>query len=830
MKRTHSQDNLKDEVERKFGKTLKYSKDFRLLSGQILEATNRQLSDSTIKRFFGIIPSRFNPSKYTLDTLSEYLGFDNWDAYVDAQNTRKIKPEVHNCWEVLRENVRTITETSIHSLSQKARYNLRKFVKREFAEEFLEEFFLSDKTATILVAPKGYGKSSILLQWHYAHFAGSDKRFGNDVVCLIDGGIFFGFLNRSNNNKVLDLLLDFDVKLSQELLEGLEVTDQKKRYILIIDDIDSIFSVKEKNYRLVENLMQLILVNKNHSGFKVILTCRPESIDMFASQALQNPQLDESFYEVSFFYTNHFETINIPLLNQKEIQKVFENYECNLSFFYLSLFYPDIFKVLNMPFFLSFFIREGDSPAPEFSEIGFLNQLIRYFIYSHPFAEEKQMLIKKFLQLCNLEEDVTSVGKELLLEEIDCQLAYKELIKSGIIYEYLDSSDLPYVHLKVRFSNKEVFEYLLVRSFMKNKDMEINLLNTLFIKYKNNISIQYGLLKWLIKIAFYDRNDDLLKQVHLFLDRKVNILREMTGESMPGSLRSVQIAFAECFRSHKSSCEVLMPWFAKSKLGRKLYFEEYFDMDNLISFPEESLEIYVRNNNTAGGEMTVRFIRFLKGFYSLDYEVCSVEFEFIKRIDHTELSANYLLGYYFSSYFLYASLNNDYGIRGMLENVILTSGKLGMKDPQPLRFIPSFDFFMVYNLNTCDSFEEIKIIAEYSDRAYDISQMKISPFYHFYKLCHARSLLHTGEINRAMELFQQIEIHEFPYHMKHFMKINVNLALIDFMEYQKKTSEALELLSEANSLAQLMGYNFFLQKIALLEVKLHGAGKDIPNE
>ncbi len=830
IEQTYYLENLKEAVEQEFGKKLKYSKDCRLLSRQIFEVTGRQLSVSTIKRFFGIIPSPFNPSKYTLETFSVFLGFETWNSYINSNNTEELESKVKDGWDLLRENVQLITETSLHSLSQKTRYNVRQFIKRECAEDYFEEFFLSEKTAAILIAPKGYGKSSMLMQWHNAHFSGNDSRFNQDVVCLIDGGMFFTFFNQSQNNKILDQLIDFDVKLNQEIFSGIADTDQKRRYLLIIDDVDKIFSVREKNYLLVGNIMQLILINKNHSWFKVILTCKPENLDMFTSLVLQNPQFAKSFYKVSFFFTNHLEAINVPLFSRKEIQLVLDNFESILSFHFLSLYYPEIFKVLNMPLFLSFFIRDGDFPAPDFSEIGFYNQLIHHHFYSHPFIEEKQILIKKFLQLCNMEEDITSVGKELLLEETDCQLAYRELIKSGIIYEYLDSSDLPHIHMKVRFSNKEVFGYLLVRTLMKNRNMEISLLNSLFTKLRNNISIQYGLLKWLIKIAFYDRNEGLLKQVHLFLERKVNISSEITGEVMPGSLRSVQNAFAECLRSNSSLCEVLMPWFAKSRLGRKLYFEEYFDMDNLMFFPEKSLEVYARNNQSAESEMVIRFIRFIKGYYSLDFETCSAEYEQIKKINYSELASAYSLGYYFSTYFLYASFKNSHNNKEMLKDVILTSEKLRLKNPQPFRFIPSFDFFLVYNLNTCDSFEEIKAIAEHVDHLYEFSQMKASPFYHFYKLCLARSFLNTGKENRAMELFQQIKTGDFPYHMRHFMQMNVNLALVDFMEYQKKTAEAMELLSEAKSLARHMGYNLFVQKTAALESKLHKKGKDIPNK
>jgi hypothetical protein len=90
---THLHENLKDEVERKFGTKLKFTGNCKLLSSQIFEATNRQLSVSTVKRFFGIIPSPFNPSKYTLDTLSTFIGFDGWDSFVNAKNFDEQHPK-----------------------------------------------------------------------------------------------------------------------------------------------------------------------------------------------------------------------------------------------------------------------------------------------------------------------------------------------------------------------------------------------------------------------------------------------------------------------------------------------------------------------------------------------------------------------------------------------------------------------------------------------------------------------------------------------------------------------------------------------------------------
>ena len=741
---------LKEEVEQSFGRIIKYSKDCKLLSSKVFDVTNRQLSISTVKRFFAVVQSPFNPSKYTLDTFSKYLGFDNWSMYINTKKLDVPMTSVNDDWEDFNKNAHAITESSIISLSARVRYNKHKFVTRRFAEEQFEGFIHSGKTVTMLVAPKGYGKSAVLLQWYNIHYSGNDKRFINDIIFLIDGGIFLALLVEKPNNEVLNQLLMFEINKARKFFISKERGHHSGRFFLIIDDVDKVFNAREKYYQLVDNLMQLIVINKDNNWFKIILTCRPENLDPFTSFVLQNPLLTESFYNTSFKYKNTFEAINVPLLTRMELQKAFSNYGIIDTYYHLSLFYPDTFNIISIPSFLSFFFQENYSSTANFSEIGFLNHLIQHFIYSHPFAEGKQLLIKKFLQLCDADAGITSVRKEELLESDECRFACQELIKAGIIYEYIDTSESPDIFFKVRFANSVIFDYLLARTLMSNRSNGIAIINRVFTKYKNFISIQYNLLKWFVKIIFYEKNIDLLKLVHQYLEGKVNVSGEMAGESMPGSLRTIHDAFVECFRIHKDIRELLMPFFAKDRLGQKLYFEEYFDMDNLMYFPESSLEVYIRNYHPVDGEMNVHYIRFIKGFYSLDYLACSREFEKIKNINVSELGNSWYAGYYFSSYFLYASLFENDRNEEMLKKVISYSDKLKLKSLSTFRFVPPFEFFIVYNLNTCNFFNEIIILAKYLETTRSFVQIKNSWFYQFFNLCHARALLHTGDkIGRA---------------------------------------------------------------------------------
>ncbi|MFW6257407.1 MAG: hypothetical protein ACOC11_01360, partial [Prolixibacteraceae bacterium] len=720
----------------------------------------------------------------------------------------------------IKKSFESITKTSCIYLKRKTRYHPDTFIHRTFAESFFEGFMQSGKTAAMLVAPSGYGKSALLLQWMNTHFTGKNKKFKNDVVCLMDGGLFFSYYNQAQENELLTQLLDFDFKTIHKLYEQQEASPKKERYFLIIDDVDRVYSVRSKYYLFAENIMRLIMLNQHNPWFKVILTSRPENLDIFAALTIRNPLLAEAFYEINFLQKNQHDIINVPLFSNEELKKAFSCHKLSLTYYNISLYYPDIMDIINTPRYFSFLVQDANSTFEDFKEIKFVNHLIQHFYYSHPFAEEKQQLIKKFLHLCGKNNNHTFVNKDLLLEKVECPLAYQELINAGLLYEYLDTASQPEVQLNVRFSGDEIFEYLLAWSLVKEQGLNQTLIDRVYKNYHDVIHVQYSLLRWIVKIAFFENDVSFLKQLHQSMESRFVVSGESGRELIPGALRVVQRTFIECYRTNSKISEILLPEFAKTKLGQKLFFEENFDLDNLMNFPEKGLSSYEQNNKTADGEMVYHFIQFAKGFYLLDVDFCSAEFKKISQINFGELKTELSLGYYFSSWFLYASLNDFRNRKDMLKKFLATSGNIRSKNLPATRLHPGFELFVMYHLNACDFFEECRTVAKYLiGREYAFSS-RFPGFYQYFRLCYARSLFHTGEQKLALEIYREIDHHDSPYHLKHFMLINFNLARYDFLEFQNQTAEGLSLLHETKLLANQMGYRYYVLKAEALEIKL----------
>ncbi len=673
----------------------------------------------------------------------------------------------------------------------------------------------------MLVAPSGYGKSTTLLQWLDTYFSGSDPLFKNDIVCLIDGGIFFTIYSKNHNVKLLNQVLDFDIKESFGTFFGSNPLERKGRIVIIIDDIDEIFSTKEKYLQVVENMMRIIMTNQGNSWFKVILTCRPENLEIFSSLINRNLQLREYWYNVNFFSHNHSEAINVPHFNLEEIQSVLSNYGYHLPVHYFSLYKYELVNIVCNPWFLSIFIR-ANNIKNEFSEIIFLNNLVQRTIYAPPFSEEKQHLIHKFFELCDNGQKISFVNKETLIQDADSLLAYRELRKSGIIYESLVTEGYIDIHCQVRFANFIVFKYLLVRNLLKNKTLNISLFQSVFEKYKNNTQLRCAIISWVVKIAFFERDIDLIKQIHRFMEQRVEIPVASYPFALPACCQSLSEAVCQGLRNEPEYREILLPWLAQSRFGQILYFEESFDMDNLMFYPAASLDVYLQNNNTANGQAFIHFIRFIKGFFSLDSKLCTFEYENIRKINPAEINNPLFAGFYQTVLILYQNYYLNKKDPEIINKIILISAEIRRKGIQTVHSIPHFEFCIIYNLNLCNLFPEILSLLEYIEKYYDFSHIESTGFYQFYKLCHARALLNTGNEVKALELYRQITVNPFPFNLRHFMQLNTDLVELGFLYYQHKNREALKLINEIKSLAGYINYNFFIQKAVEFETKFKG--------
>lgn len=75
-------EKLKKDVIQKLGRTLDAPTDFDYLVLQVRNLTGEEISASTLKRFFGYIPTKSSISRSSLSILTRYIGFAGWSDYI----------------------------------------------------------------------------------------------------------------------------------------------------------------------------------------------------------------------------------------------------------------------------------------------------------------------------------------------------------------------------------------------------------------------------------------------------------------------------------------------------------------------------------------------------------------------------------------------------------------------------------------------------------------------------------------------------------------------------------------------------------------------------
>lgn len=544
---------LRSHVLNKLGKDKVYGKDCANLAERIYKKTRRQVSSTTLKRFFGLIKSEFNPSRYTLDSLAEFVGFKDWHDFLNSYDDSQYSSSKYDTWLLLKSRVMEITTHCLKSLKQKSAYKPEKFVYRAFIDERFNNFRKTDARATMFVAPDGYGKSTAMIHLAEKIMADTGGEFPNDIVCLIDGGIFFNLYSMNHNIDLINQLVDFKIQSSISVYFQQNPEKRKGNIWLLIDSIDEIFFDAERYQHTVENLMRILMAH-NNDWFKVILTCRPENLDAFKQALNKNPMLKSFWYDVMFYEERDVNAINIPLYNHDEIRAVLQLNKAEQNYKEIFTKYKDVLEIISHPFSMSLFV--GTFRQNEIiSEIILLNRYINTKILSPPFLEEKLMLIDRFIKLCNFGKDSNSVRKDLLLKDKNNIPACRELISNGIIFEYTipETSIIPTLYIS--FSQEIIFEYLVLRAWSNDNSYTSGLFFDMMNFYDKTKYTQCSLLKLYIRKLLHLNKLDVIKNIKDTFEQSG--FNEEGADNISDCMRSVITAIREASKGDSSHHRII---------------------------------------------------------------------------------------------------------------------------------------------------------------------------------------------------------------------------------------------------------------------------------
>ena len=176
---------LRSDLEQRVGQQLQSPADFQLLIQQIWEKNHAVLSLSTIKRLWGYVESNGAPRLSTLNTLAQFLGFTDWNAYLVALEQRggtesamftgegiqtadlQAGDKVAVAWQPNRQctfryigdNQFIVEESKNAKLQQGTTFSAARFMIGQ--PMYLDNILLADGTRTSYVAGKRNGLTSV---------------------------------------------------------------------------------------------------------------------------------------------------------------------------------------------------------------------------------------------------------------------------------------------------------------------------------------------------------------------------------------------------------------------------------------------------------------------------------------------------------------------------------------------------------------------------------------------------------------------------------------------------------------------------------------------
>lgn len=429
----------------------------KIISEYVFQETKNYVSETTVKRFFGFANTLHKFSLFTLNSLSQYIGYTDWDSFCkDRENHTS---SAQSIWQDLRMKTHAITEVSLIAKKNNSGIPFNSTANRNFFYPDFDYFLKNNYQFTTISAQPGHGKSILLAHMVEYFFYSEYAPYKNDIVLLI---------NSTSINTIIQnglTLKDWFAKefkfgsLSEMISYFKKQPDKREgRFIIIVDGIDEYLS--KPNY--FKTFTDLLYSVEENNFVKIVLGLRTNSWTNLQPVISNSAFLTKAWY-TSVFYDSDLLS-NVPLLNNEEVLstlsliegKTIEQSDIN----------PDLLNQFKTPFWLQVYYKlKYENNFLELINPLLRYELINYFLEKRVFlakkSTEKIFLLKKISESISEGAKSLRVAKEKILSYINCYPdAYEELIHSGILIEEkrLTTSIPTEV---VRFLNNDIYTYFI---------------------------------------------------------------------------------------------------------------------------------------------------------------------------------------------------------------------------------------------------------------------------------------------------------------------------------------------------------------------------------
>jgi len=622
-------DLLKIKTESVFGRGIKTQKDCTSLSYKILEATGEVVSHSTIRRCWGLLKTNTQPSLNTLEVLSRYCGFKDWDDFV-KNNAKKPRPELNNDkqWTTSIKRCQDETRETLEYIRRRCGIQYEIAIDRQLAADRLDVFLQSNYTATAIIGPGGFGKSTLLAKWVEKQMAKNTD--GNSIILFFRGNKLENSIGAGSQLKHW-----INHRITADSMVGIpELIGQNKNIgrsiIIIIDGLDEIHLPENKIKTLSEQIAEFVASNAR-TGLKLIVSSRNADWEKYYIPQLFQENSPQNEWLGSWVSSNGKSITNIPPFSRIEIQEILnrtinvgktkkllvDDLEINLR------------QAISYPYYLQLFISTGGCSQPEISlgNLDLMDLFLKSQIYNSPLADEKLDILNAILecQEYGLQENTTYKNEIKKLYPIHLKTAgkyfdaHQDLLSYGIITEEIIESKYKTLNTAVHIANENLRSALIVRHLIEtNKGIDFALFQKVDNVYPEG-ETKVMIIANLFHEAYIGRNTDAL--IHFF---------NLKLETVTAAIVQGQVGIS--LRKDQFMRNQLIQEYAKNPVAQDLLFENSIDIDYLTISYSHMLKEYLKHKKDKESLLFAYSLLAINSLYQLDKPRSDYYINEIKKI------------------------------------------------------------------------------------------------------------------------------------------------------------------------------------------------------
>lgn len=429
----------------------------KIISEYVFQETKNYVSETTIKRFFGFANTLHKFSLFTLNSLSQYIGYNDWDSFCKDKENQTTS--VQSIWQDLKLKAHAITEISLIANKNNSGVPFNATANRSFFYPDFDYFLKNNYQFTTISAQPGQGKSILLAHMVEYFFFSENALYKNDIVLLVNSTSINTIIQTGNTLKDW-FLKEFKFGSLTELIGFFKKNPEKRegRFIIIVDGIDE--HLARSNY--FKTFIDFLYSIEENNFVKLVFGLRTNSWINLQPAIYGSASLTKAWY-TGLFYDE--ETLsNVPSLNVDEVLYTLSHIENKII--NRADVSPPLLTQFKTPFWLQVYFKlKDENHHLELSNPLLCYELISYFLEKRVFlakkSTEKIFLLKKISDCISEGNKKLRVSKEKILSYINCYPdAYEELLHVGIIIEEKRLSTTIPTEI-VRFLNDDIYTYFL---------------------------------------------------------------------------------------------------------------------------------------------------------------------------------------------------------------------------------------------------------------------------------------------------------------------------------------------------------------------------------